>query len=120
VAGKTLKQEASARFGALAVDMEAAGVAAAAAEHNRDFAAIKAISDGADEELGFLAGFIKPEGFDTGRFIAHVALRPELWSSVAALNRNSRLAAKALENAVGACISDCRSFAAKRSDAAQV
>ena len=120
VAGKTLKQEASARFGALAVDMEAAGVAAAAAEHNVDFAAIKAISDGADEELGFLSAFVKPDGFETGRFVAHIALRPGLWPSVAALNRNSRLAAKSLENAVVACMSDCRSFAAKRSDAAQV
>ncbi len=57
VAGKTLKQEALARFGALAVDMEAAGVAAGAAEHGTDFAAIKAISDGAEDDLGFLSGF---------------------------------------------------------------
>ena len=79
VAGRLLKEEASARFGALAVDMEAAGVAAAAAEYNREFAAIKVISDGADEDLGFLSGFVKPEGFETGRFIAHIALRPGLW-----------------------------------------
>ena len=40
--------------------------------------------------------FVKPEGFETGRFVAHIALRPGLWPSVAALNRNSRLAAAAL------------------------
>ncbi len=112
--GRALKQEAAARFGALAVDMEAAGVAAAAAEYGREFAAIKAISDGAEEDLGFLSGFVKPEGFETGRFVAHIALRPGLWPSVAALNRNSKLAAKALEGAVGECMSDWRSFSAKR------
>jgi nucleoside phosphorylase len=120
VAGKTLKQQASARFGALAVDMEAAGVATAAAEHGTDFAAIKAISDGAEDDLGFLSAFVTPEGFETGRFVAHIALHPGLWPSVAALNRNSKLAVAALESAVAACLSDWRSFSAKCSDAAQV
>lgn len=117
VAGNSMKQEARACFGALAVDMEAAGVAAAAAEYNRDFVAIKAISDSAEEDLGFLSGFVKPEGFETGRFVAHIATRPRLWPGVAALNRNSKLAAKALQGAVGECMSDWRSFSAKRSDA---
>ena len=53
VAGKGLKQQAAARFGAWAVDMEAAGVAAAAAESSMDFAAIKAISDGSGEGSRF-------------------------------------------------------------------
>lgn len=118
VAGRALKQEASARFGALAVDMEAAGVAAAAVECDRKFAAIKAISDGAEEDLEFLSEFVKPEGFENGRFIAHIALRPGLWPSVAALNRNSKLAVTALTSAVGECMSDWRSFSAKHSDAA--
>ncbi len=118
VAGRALKQEAFARFGALAVDMEAAGVAAAAAEYGREFAAIKAISDGAGEDLEFLSSFVKPEGFETGRFIAHIALRPQLWTSVAALKRNSKLAATALAGAVGECTNDWRSFSAKHCDAA--
>lgn len=121
VAGRAVKQEAHASFGALAVDMEAAGVATAAAEYKRDFAAIKVISDGAEEDLGFLGSFVKPEGFETGRFIAHIALRPRLWPSVALLSRNSKLATTALEGAVGECMSDWRSFSAKHSDtAAQV
>ncbi len=120
VAGIARKQEAFARFGSLAVDMEAAGVAAAAAEYGREFAAIKAISDSAEEDLEFLSGFVKPEGFESGRFIAHIALRPQLWSSVAALKRNSNLAATALANAVGECTKDWRSFSAKHCDAAQV
>ena len=118
VASRGMKQCASARFGGLAVDMEAVGVAVAAAESNREFAAIKAISDGAEDDLGFLSSFVTPEGFETGRFIAHIALRPGLWPSVAALNRNSKLAASALQSAVDECICDWRSFAEKRSDAA--
>jgi hypothetical protein len=113
-----MKQCASARFGGLAVDMEAVGVATAAAESNREFAAIKAISDSAEEDLGFLSSFVKPEGFETGRFIVHIALRPRLWPSVAALNRNSKLAASALQSAVDECICDWQSFARKHSDAA--
>jgi nucleoside phosphorylase len=118
VAGRALKQEAFARFGALAVDMEAAGVAAAASEYGREFSAIKAISDSAEEDLEFLSSFVKPEGFESGRFIAHIALRPQLWPSVAALKRNSKLAATALANAVGECTNDWRSFSAKHCDAA--
>lgn len=118
VAGRAQKQEASARFGAMAVDMEAAGVATAAAECGRQFAAIKAISDGAEEDLEFLSRFVKPEGFESGRFIAHIALRPSLWTSVAALRRNSNLAATALASAVDECTNDWRTFSAKHGNAA--
>jgi adenosylhomocysteine nucleosidase len=115
VAGKGLKQCSFARFGALAVDMEAVGVATAAIECEREFAAIKVISDGAEEDLGFLSGFMKPEGFETGRFISYIALRPRLWPMVAALRRNSKLAAAALQVAVRECMNDWRGFATKYS-----
>jgi nucleoside phosphorylase len=118
VAGKALKQEAVARFGAVAVDMEAAGVAAAATEYGREFAAIKVISDGAEEDVGFLSEFVTAEGFATGRFLAHIALRPGLWPRVASLQRNSKVASAALEGAVRDCISDWRGFSAKYSSAA--
>jgi nucleoside phosphorylase len=117
VAGVGLKQCAAARFGALAVDMEAAGVAAAASESGLEFAAIKAISDGPEQDLGFLADFVTPEGFATGRFVTHMALRPGLWPAVAALNRNSKLAAVALKGAVAECIGNSRNFRAKHSPA---
>jgi len=118
VAGRAGKQEASTRFGAVAVDMEAAGVAAASAEHGKEFGAIKAISDGAEEDLEFLSGFVTPEGFESGRFIAHIALRPSLWPSVAALSRNSKLAIAALASATGECMKDWRSFSVKHGNAA--
>ena len=121
VAGKGLKQCSAARYGASAVDMEAAGVAAVASGHGLGFVAIKAISDGAEDDLGFLSGFVTPEGFQTGRFVAHIAVRPWLWKSVAQLGRNSQLAAKALEEAVRACTEDWKSYAARFSSlAAQV
>lgn len=118
VAGKGMKQCSAARFGAQVVDMEAAGVAAAAAEYSLGFAAIKAISDGVDDDLGFLSEFVKPEGFQTARFVAHIALRPRLWSQVASLRSNSELAAKSLESAVASCIKDWQRFSARYSSAA--
>jgi adenosylhomocysteine nucleosidase len=117
VAAQAAKQEAFVRFGALAVEMEAAGVAAAAVEYGREFLAIKAISDGVEEDLDFLSSFVKPQGFETGRFVAHIALRPRLWRRVAALNRNSRLASAALAGAVGECSKDWRSFSTEHSSA---
>ena len=118
IADKALKQHSFARFDALAVDMEATGVAAAAAECGREFAAIKVISDSAEEDLGFLSGFVTAEGFETGRFIAHIALRPKLWPRVAALQRNSKLAAAALQVAVGECMNDWQGFSRKYSSPA--
>jgi adenosylhomocysteine nucleosidase len=118
VAGKGMKQCSAARFGAQAVDMEAAGVAAVAAEHGLEFVAIKAISDGVDEDLEFLSEFVKPDGFQTARFIAHIALRPGLWPRVATLQRNSDLARKSLETAVQACMSDWTRFSSRHSKAA--
>jgi len=103
LAGIAAKQQAQERFAALAIEMEAAGVAAAAAECGSEFAAIKAISDGPQDELDFLLPFVTAEGFATARFLAHVTVRPRLWPRVKALHRNSKLASAALERAVGAC-----------------
>ncbi len=118
VAGKALKQDSCERFGALAVDMEAAGVAAAAAELGKEFAAIKVVSDGVDEDLGFLCDFVTPDGFATGRFVAHIAVRPWLWRKVASLQTNSALAAKSLESAVESCMKDWQRFATRFSNSA--
>ena len=109
------KRQARARYGALAVEMEAAGVAAAAAEFGREFAAIKAISDGMEEDLDFLSAFVTPDGFAMARFLAFLAVRPRLWARVAQLDRNSRLAVRALEQAVVECIGDWQGFAARHS-----
>jgi adenosylhomocysteine nucleosidase len=115
VAGKAAKQEAASRYGALAVEMEAIGVAAAAANYGKEFVAIKAISDGVEDDMDFLSGFLTPEGFGMARFVAHIALRPALWGRVAALERQSKLATAALASAAAECNTDWRAFAAKYS-----
>jgi len=121
VAGSRLKQCSAARFDAQVVDMEAAGVASAAAGaveltgRKCDFAAIKAISDGVGEEMDFLAEFITPEGFATARFVAHIAVRPRLWKKVNQLKQNSQKAADALEVAVREAVTDWAGFAKKHS-----
>ncbi len=123
VAGARLKQTTATRYDAQVVDMEAAGAASAAAGAVEltgakcDFAAIKAISDGAGEEMDFLAQFVTPEGIATARFVAHIAIRPHLWKKVKHLKQNSQLAANALEVAVGEAVTDWKAFAKKHSPA---
>jgi adenosylhomocysteine nucleosidase len=97
VAGAEQKASLAKAYGAQAVDMEAAAVAAAAAAHGIRFGATKAISDGFDFDMPDTARFIDSQGrFRTAAFAAFVTLRPWLWGRVATLARNSRKAAKAL------------------------
>lgn len=97
VATLARKREMAASFGAQAVDMEAAAVAGVARKRGVRFAAIKAVSD----ELAFpvppMDRFIDGEGrFRTGRFVAHVALRPQMWPMLSRLRRNAEIASNAL------------------------
>lgn len=97
VAGVASKQELAARFHALAVDMEAAGVAAVAREKHLLFRCVKAISDEADFAMPPLSRFVDEEGrLHTGRFAAWASVRPAVWWKLVQLGRNSGLAAKAL------------------------
>jgi adenosylhomocysteine nucleosidase len=99
VAGVQQKKNLADAFGAKAVDMEATGVAAAAAAHGIGFAATKVISDELDFEMPGMDRFVDGRGqFRTAVFVASVALRPWLWLRVAALARNSRKAARALRS----------------------
>lgn len=113
VAGLELKRCSAARYGAQAVDMEAFGVAEAAEGSGSEFLAIKAVSDGVDDDLGFLAPFIRPDGFAIAPFLMHILFRPGLWPKVSQLQRGSKLAATALAGAVNFCLKDCPSFAAE-------
>ena len=84
-------------YGADAVDMEAAAVARGADAHGIPFVAVKAISD----EVGFvmpsLGKFIGSDGqFQSGRFVAFVAVRPWLWPGVIRLRANTQKASRAL------------------------
>jgi len=97
VAGVQQKASLAQSYGAQAVDMEAAGVAAAARAHGIGFAATKVISDELNFEMPHMARFFDPKGqFRTVSFAAFAALRPGLWRRVAVLARKSRKAARAL------------------------
>jgi adenosylhomocysteine nucleosidase len=97
VAGRQQKMNLAHSYGAQAIDMEAAAVAAAARARGIRFGATKVISDGLDYEMPQTARFIDAQGrFRTASFALHVALRPWLWRRVAALAGNSSKAARAL------------------------
>jgi adenosylhomocysteine nucleosidase len=97
VAGAEQKRSLARAYGAGAVDMEAAGVAAAANAHGIEFDAVKVISDELDFEMAEMARFIDGRGqFKTGSFAVFALLRPWLWRRVARLASNSSKAARAL------------------------
>ncbi len=83
--------------GAVAVDMEAATLARLAEAYDLRFRAIKAISDTLDEELPDMNPFVTSDGqFATARFVAHVAVRPTHWKSLARFGRQAQVAAENL------------------------
>lgn len=105
VAGKQSKPELAARFSAEAVDMEAAAVAEIAQARGCRFAAVKAISDGLDSEIDFVGKFVAADGFRTGAFVAHIAVRPWLWKTVRELRINSERASSNLCIAISSLLS---------------
>jgi adenosylhomocysteine nucleosidase len=93
------KQRLFASYSANAVDMEAATVARIAQGHNLPFRAIKVISDDAGFEMQELGRFATQSGqFREGAFAAYSMVRPQLWSKLAQLARNSKLAIEALSS----------------------
>jgi nucleoside phosphorylase len=100
VVGSKDKAEMAARYGAQAVDMEAAAVAEVCAGAHVRFAAVKAISDGVEDEMDFVGRFVSADGFKTGAFLTHVALRPRLWKALAKLSRNTSQATETLRAAL--------------------
>ncbi len=97
IAGRESKQKLVEDFHALAVDMEAAGVAEVAREAEIGFCCVKAISDESSFSMLPLNQFVSAEGeFLTERFVLWAALRPWSWPRVIALGRNSNRATQAL------------------------
>jgi adenosylhomocysteine nucleosidase len=97
IVNPNVKQELKNMYGADAVDMEAASVAAIAQARGVRFLAVKAISDEASLELPPMSRFIDSRGeFQTFRFAMHAAVRPALWSALGRLKRNADMAANAL------------------------
>lgn len=85
------------RFHALAVDMEAAGVAKVAQQEKIVFRCVKAISDEADFQMPPLNKFVDAEGnFQTGKFAVWTSVRPWYWGRTIALAKNTKRATQAL------------------------
>lgn len=97
IAGKESKKELADRFHALVVDMEAAAVAQIAQELKLGFFCVKAISDELESRLPPMNRFVADDGrFQTGKFLAWSAARPQWWPATARLARDSHRAARAL------------------------
>jgi len=97
IAGAGDKTELRSRFGAQAVDMEAAAVAEVAESYGVPFVALKAVSDESGFPLPRLQGFITDEGkFLTARFAAHTLCHPPSWATIWRLWRNAAKASAAL------------------------
>jgi hypothetical protein len=97
IAGRESKQKLVEDFHALAVDMEAAGVAEVARDAGIGFCCVKAISDESSFPMLPLNQFVNATGdFLTGKFALWAALRPWNWPRVIALGRNSSRATQVL------------------------
>lgn len=97
VLGRDAKKELFDRYGAHAVDMEAAAVAQVAERNGVGFLAVKSISDLHDFPMPPLDRFVDWKGdFHAGRFTAWMLVHPQVWGTVRRLNRNSARAAETL------------------------
>ncbi len=94
---KDVRADLVERFHALAVDMEAAGVARVAQQEQIAFRCVKAISDEADFQMPPLNKFVDAEGnFQTGKFAVWTSVRPWYWGRTIALAQNTKRATQAL------------------------
>jgi Phosphorylase superfamily len=95
------------RYGALAVDMEAAAVAERAHHHGIPFCAVKSISDRANTTLPDFTRFVRQDGrFVTASFLIHLLLHPTLWPAVRRLAVNSAIAARTLATSLEGLLAD--------------
>lgn len=94
------------------LEMESAAVAQVAHERKVPFVAVRAISDGADEELGFsIADFTDREmRIRVWKVLWTLARKPQIIPQLMRLEKNSRLAGENLATAVLAAIKGLRSY----------
>ena len=94
-----------ARIRGLAVDMESAGAARACARAGVPFAAIRAVTDRADDELPDIRGVVDPDGsVHPLRALGRMVRRPSDIRRWAALARGARAARRTLVPAVAAAL----------------
>jgi len=89
------KQTLGTSTGAMGVDMESAAIGEVAQKNNLPFLIIRAISDGADEDLPVDFNlFLKPSGWAPG--VLHILTTPRSWKGFLNLYRHSKLASQQL------------------------
>ena len=91
--------------GAHAVDMEAASVAAVAAEHELPFYCVRAISDHAERDLPLdLNLALRPDGtFSPRSVLLQAVRRMDRWLELLAFWRGARLASRSLAKCLAQC-----------------
>jgi adenosylhomocysteine nucleosidase len=95
------------RYGALAVDMEAAAVAEKALHYGVPFCAVKSVSDTANATLPDFTRFVQQDGsFATASFLLYLLLHPTLWPVVRSLAANSAKAARNLTTGLNEFLAD--------------
>ncbi len=100
------RRELAAETQAIAVDMESQTIAALCLERNIPCLAMKAVSDGIDDDLTpVLGGF---EVVDIPRIARRVLCRPSTWGLAARLARHSYLAANHLGRGIWATLGQIR------------
>jgi hypothetical protein len=105
VANHCSEKQQLAESGAIAVDMEAAGVAARTKRADLPFLCIKVVTDRADESFGLdLNAMRTPEGrIARGKIGVYALTHPKLISELFRLKRRSEGAAKALGDFLVSC-----------------
>ena len=87
--------------GAVLVDMEAATIARLAAMRDIPVVCIKGVSDAAGAKLPDLNPFIDDMGqMKMVSFLVHVAVRPQYWTSLLHLGKNSARAAESMRDLI--------------------
>jgi adenosylhomocysteine nucleosidase len=110
VALEAEKQRLAASYAAKLVDMEAATIARLAQMRDIPMYCCKGVTDGLKHPLPDLNDFINVAGkMEMGRFLAHVAVRPQYWSSLMKLGRNGAKSAECLAALVSGTIEEIRS-----------
>jgi adenosylhomocysteine nucleosidase len=101
VASPAEKSVLAARFGAVAADMESAGIAAAALEHSVPFLAVRAVVDpaGLAVPLGVSRALDARGGVDVSQLLAWVVRHPGDWPGLIALRWHFRAALRTLRAA---------------------
>lgn len=84
--------------GAVAVDMEAAGIAAAAQQHGLPFYCVRVVSDGAEQslEIDYNRAWLADGRFSAARIVMQAGLSPGRWKELAGLWRATRSASETL------------------------